>query len=79
MLLVGSWEVYDRYVDGVLLKVGTPEMARYLQQQVEAAQRVLTADGARFVLLTSPCFEPADTGVGGWGVSERATRRGPTR
>ena len=71
-LLIGSWELYDRYVDGQLLKIGTAPMERYLDQQLAAAERVLTARGARFVLFTSPCFRPTDTAVGAWGIKDRS-------
>ena len=71
-LLVGSWELYDRYVDGHLLKIGTAPMERYLDQQLAEAQRVLTSRGARFVLLTTPCFRPTNAGVGGWGLKDRS-------
>jgi peptidoglycan/LPS O-acetylase OafA/YrhL len=58
--LWGAWDMYDRRVAGDVLRWGTPELDRYLTGELDRALTVLTATGARVVLLTAPYFEPPD-------------------
>jgi peptidoglycan/LPS O-acetylase OafA/YrhL len=62
VLMVGSSEILDRVVAGHVLRVGTPALEHYLDQQLDHTRRVLTAQGARLVLATVPCMEPPSTG-----------------
>ncbi len=74
-LLLGGWEVFDRTVDGKVLKNGTPEAEAYLDNRLDEATRVLTSGGAPLVLLTTPCFEVAQRDLGQFGEKERADPR----
>ncbi len=58
--LWAMWDLFDRRVDGQVLRWGTPEMDRYLLAGLDGAVTTLTSTGARLVLLTSPYYEPAD-------------------
>jgi lysophospholipase L1-like esterase len=64
LLMVGSWEQYDRLVDGRRLRVGTPAFATYLRQQVERYLDVLERSAARVALTTVPCHRTPDFGLG---------------
>lgn len=64
VVVVGAWEVFDREVDGRLLKVGTPEWRSYLAGQLDQGLRILTSGGARVALLTVPCFAQPRLGIG---------------
>jgi peptidoglycan/LPS O-acetylase OafA/YrhL len=72
VLLVGGWEVFDRELGGTTLRVGTPPMEAELRKALDRAKRVLTADGARFVILTTPCFSPTTRELGEFGEAARA-------
>jgi len=72
LVLVGGWEVFDREVDGRVLRVGTAPMEAKLRAALDTARRVLTAHGARMVLLTTPCFSPTDRELGDAAESDRA-------
>jgi peptidoglycan/LPS O-acetylase OafA/YrhL len=56
----GAWDMYDRRVAGDVLRWGTPELDRHLTAELDHALTVLSATGARVVLLTAPYFEPPD-------------------
>jgi hypothetical protein len=72
VLMIGAWEVFDRRLDGRDLRVGTPEMATYLTQQLDTARTLLTAKGAKLVVLNVPCYRPPDLGLATAGSAERA-------
>jgi peptidoglycan/LPS O-acetylase OafA/YrhL len=72
LLLIGGWEVFDREVDGRILRVGTPAMEVELRRALDKAKRVLTADGAPLVILTTPCFSPTTRELGAFGEAARA-------
>jgi peptidoglycan/LPS O-acetylase OafA/YrhL len=76
VLLVGAWEVYDRKVDGMVARAGTPALEAYLRAQLDRAAGILTSNGAPLVLLSTPCFRLEPGGVAKWGIAERnsATR-----
>ncbi|MBM3674006.1 MAG: acyltransferase [Actinobacteria bacterium] len=72
VMLIGAWEIYDREVDGTLLRVGQPETEEYLRAELDEARAILTARGAHLVMLTAPCFAPPGTALREWGARERA-------
>ena len=55
VLMLGGAEAFDRIVDGETLRAGTPEATAYLRKQLDKARRVLTGNGAHFILTTVPC------------------------
>ena len=71
-MLVGAWEVFDRQVDGQVLKVGTPAMEQSLRDQLDRARSILTADGAQLAIFTTPCFATVQRDLGQWGEVERS-------
>jgi peptidoglycan/LPS O-acetylase OafA/YrhL len=76
LLLIGGWEVFDREIDGKILRVGTAPMESELRKALDRARKVLTANGARLVILTTPCFSPTTRELGEFGEAARAD---PTR
>jgi hypothetical protein len=56
----GAWHMFDRRVDGEVLRWGTPELDRFLTSELDRALSVLESTGARVVVLTAPYFEPPD-------------------
>ena len=65
VLMIGAWEVFDRVVDGHTLRVGTPELERYLLSELDVAAGRLTAGGVPLILLSTPCFDEPDTDLAG--------------
>ena len=59
LLLIGGWEVTDRKIDGRIYRVGTHQLEALFRDRLEVALRILTAGGARLVMLTTPCLLPA--------------------
>ncbi|HEY1737253.1 MAG TPA: hypothetical protein VGI86_01005, partial [Acidimicrobiia bacterium] len=66
VLMVGVSEVFDRDVDGTILRVGSPGLERYLDQRLDLARKALTAGGAELLLATVPCMQPPLTGQFGF-------------
>jgi hypothetical protein len=60
VILIGAWEVFDRMVDGELIKVGTPEFEAHLRNELDLGADILAQDGKPVVILTSPCFDDTD-------------------
>jgi peptidoglycan/LPS O-acetylase OafA/YrhL len=60
VLLTGRWEVLDRVHNGVWMHVGEPVYDAYLSSELDTAISVLSAGGAKVLLLTTPCFAPQE-------------------
>jgi len=76
VVVLGAWEVYDKYDQGRVLEVGTPAYDAYLQQELDFALGTLTTQGVRTVLFTNvPCFKVPDTRL----ASEADARNDPAR
>jgi hypothetical protein len=71
VLLTGGWEVFDREVGGKQLKAGSPEMEAALTAALDRVRETVTADGAKFVILTTPCFSPEKRILGEFGEVDR--------
>ena len=56
----GAWDMFDRRVDGRVLRWGTPDLDQFLTSELEHAVTVLTSTGVRVVLLTAPYYQPPD-------------------
>jgi len=72
LLLTGGWDVFDRDVGGRRLKARTPEMEQALDQALDQVRTTVTAGGAKFVILTTPCFSPTRRVLGEFGEGDRA-------
>jgi peptidoglycan/LPS O-acetylase OafA/YrhL len=57
LLAPGVFETYDLEDNGKTYSFGTPEFAKYLQDELDNDLNVLTAKGGKIVLLTGTCFE----------------------
>jgi len=55
-LSLGPWEVFDHYLNGEITRVESDAYRSYLRNQLKAAYRVLTADGARLFVPNVPCY-----------------------
>ena len=60
VLLTGRWEVVDRVHNGVWTHVGLPDYDAYLSGELDTAINILSAGGAKVLLLTTPCFAPQE-------------------
>ena len=58
--LWGAWDMFDRRVNGQVMRWGTPELDQFLTSELDHALDVLSSTGVRVVLLTAPYFEPPD-------------------
>jgi peptidoglycan/LPS O-acetylase OafA/YrhL len=56
----GAWDMFDRRVDGRVLRWGTPEADQFLTSELDHAVTVLASTGVRVVLLTAPYYQPPD-------------------
>jgi peptidoglycan/LPS O-acetylase OafA/YrhL len=63
-VMVGRWELVDRYHDGKMRAVGDPEYDAYLSRQLKTGIDALLATGTRVALLTEPCVLPFETANG---------------
>jgi hypothetical protein len=54
-VLVGEWELMDRYRDGRWQHIGQPAYDAYLAHQLDLLIKVTSAKGAKVALLTTPC------------------------
>jgi hypothetical protein len=70
VVMVGAWDVVDHRIDGEILPVGTEPWVAFMTRQLDTATGVLSARGARVVLMTSPCFGQPESGLGG--IPERS-------
>jgi hypothetical protein len=61
-MLIGTWEVFDRQIDGRELRFGSPEHAAYLRGEPERGLRILTEFGAPVVVMSKPCNSEAEHG-----------------
>jgi peptidoglycan/LPS O-acetylase OafA/YrhL len=64
VLLTGRWEVLDRVHDGQWMHVGEPAFDAFLATQLDQAISVLSAGGAKVMVLTTPCFQPQEQADG---------------
>jgi peptidoglycan/LPS O-acetylase OafA/YrhL len=63
-VLVGEWELMDRYWHGQWVHIGEPAYDAYLGQQLDLMINVASARGAKVALLTAPCSAPAESPSG---------------
>jgi hypothetical protein len=62
VLVLGPSVVFDRFVDGRRLDVGTRAFDAYLFSRLDAMRALLIGNGARFMITTVPCMTPPTTG-----------------
>jgi len=58
--LGGRWEVVDRTFHGRWTNILDPAYAAYVKQQLELSVRIATAEGARYVMMTAPCYSSGE-------------------
>ena len=70
MMWSSSWEAFDlKAPDGTTYRFGSPEFARFLQQELDHDLTTLTSAGGKLLLLNTPCrrsdvaTEQSDNGV----------------
>jgi len=56
VVAIGAWEIFDKIVDGKVLKVGTPEWRDYILSELELGFSIAGARGKPVVFLNVPCF-----------------------
>jgi peptidoglycan/LPS O-acetylase OafA/YrhL len=64
VLLTGRWEILDRVYNGQWVHVGEPDFDKYLASRLDQAINVLSAGGAKVLVLTTPCFAPQEQADG---------------
>jgi len=60
VVLVGRWEALDRVHDGRWEHLGQPDFDAYVARQLRRGVQILSARGARVVLLTCPYFDSGE-------------------
>jgi peptidoglycan/LPS O-acetylase OafA/YrhL len=55
VIATGTWELFDKVVDGKVLKVGTPAWFEYARSEYEDAITRAGPNGRPIVLLNAPC------------------------
>jgi hypothetical protein len=75
LVMFGTWEMRDMQADEGLLKVGTDAFNNAKLKALDQALGVLSAKGAKVLLVNSPCHPdpddgryPADAGIAQWRV-----------
>jgi hypothetical protein len=58
LFLSGRWETSDRYLDGKKVRIGQPDFDQRLAASLDQGIGILSSDGARVGMLTTPCVEP---------------------
>jgi peptidoglycan/LPS O-acetylase OafA/YrhL len=56
-LITGYWEAMSRFYEGKWQHLGDPAYNAYVTSQLEKSISILSADGAKIALFTSPYFE----------------------
>jgi peptidoglycan/LPS O-acetylase OafA/YrhL len=74
-LMVGNTETFDRRVDGRILRVGSPALARHLEARLDEARAVLTAGGRPMILVSVPCADPDGSVDPDWAAIRSAPER----
>ena len=64
VLLTGRWEILDRVYQGQWMHVGEPAFDNYLASRLDQAISILSAGGAKVLVLTTPCFAPQEQADG---------------
>ena len=64
VLFAGSWEQYDRQVNGRILVAGTPEFEADLAARLAAELRALAATSTHVAIVTDHCHRTPDLGTG---------------
>ena len=59
VIMVGAWEVFDSFVDGVRYSFGSPEWNGRLSAALNEAVTIAGSTGAEVALLRIPCMDPA--------------------
>jgi len=59
-LVIGFWEVQDRWLDGRWQHIGDPGYDAYETAELERAVSILSSQGARVALFTSPYFDSGE-------------------
>ena len=60
VLSTGFWELFDKEVDGSILRVGTPEWRASLLARLEEVRSVTTRGAVPLLVLNVPCFGQQD-------------------
>lgn len=64
VLLVGSWEQYDRIVDGTELDLGSAAFERHVQGELQSLLDLLDPSSRPVAVLNVPCHRTPDFGLG---------------
>jgi peptidoglycan/LPS O-acetylase OafA/YrhL len=74
-LLVGRWEVADHYYDGHWTHVGQRLWDDHLLNELNTAVDILSSDGARVIVFTTPFVDPSNEEPNGTPFSENQPSR----
>jgi peptidoglycan/LPS O-acetylase OafA/YrhL len=64
VLFVGSWEQYDRIVNGKILKLGTPEFEAHVDAELSVLLAQLDPKTRPVAVMNDPCHLTPDFGLG---------------
>ncbi|MDQ1650669.1 MAG: hypothetical protein QOG60_2726, partial [Frankiaceae bacterium] len=75
-VLIGRWEMTDRYYQGAWRHLGDPVFDDYVRQQLERAVEIGSSTGAQVALLNPPCLDDPERPDGGaWPQNDPARAR----
>lgn len=74
---LGGWEVYDHYIDGRVLSVGSVEYRDYLLSRLDTGLEALSPGPSPVYITQVPCYRQASYVVGG--VDLATDRNDPAR
>ncbi len=60
IILVGRWEMVTRTFEGHWTNILHPAFAAYVARELRRTVQLATADGAKAVLMTAPCFDSGE-------------------
>ncbi len=58
VMLIGTWDVFDRVIDGQQVSFGSPASIAYINSQLDRGLAILAEFGAPVIVLSTPCSEP---------------------
>ncbi len=73
-VLVGRWELTDRYLHGRWQHIGDPDLDAYLAERLDAVAALGVSHHVKVAFLTAPCFRGGELADGSSSVMDQPAR-----